>query len=114
MSEVEKMNTANKINPMDMKLATFKLKYNSKNPSSEWVKANLPTAKRSRSLSKMELLKDEYNNFGVICGKANDLTIVDLDFYDHGDDKFDPRMSVFHSVFGDDFVKRFNTFTVKR
>ena len=113
MSEVEKMNTANKINPMDMKLATFKLKYNSKNPSSEWVKANLPTAKRSRSLSKMELLKDEYNNFGVICGKANDLTIVDLDFYDHGDDKFDPRMSVFHSVFGDDFVKRFNTFTVK-
>ena len=113
MSEVEKMNNAIKINPMDMKLATFKLKYNSKNPSSEWVKANLPTAKRSRSLSKMELLKDEYNNFGVICGKANDLTIVDLDFYDHGDEKFDPRMSVFHSVFGEDFVKRFNTFTVK-
>ncbi len=113
MSEVGKMSATNNFTPNDMKLATFKLKYNSKNPSSEWTKSNLPTAKRSRSLSKMEMLKDEYNNFGVICGKANDLTIVDLDFYDHGDEKFDPRMSGFHSVFGDDFVKRFDTFTIK-
>ena len=68
MSEVVKMSPQNNFTPNDMKLATFKLKYNSKNPSSEWVKSNLPTAKRSRSLSKMEMLKDEYNNFGVICG----------------------------------------------
>ena len=113
MSGIEKMSNANNIQSNDMKLATFRLKYNSKNPSGEWSKGNLPHAKRIRSLEKMELLKDDYNNFGVICGKANDLTIVDLDFYDHGDDKFDPRMSVFHSVFGEDFVKRFNTFTVK-
>ena len=113
MSGIEKMSNAKNIQSNDMKLATFRLKKNSKNPSWEWNKDNLPHAKRTRCLSKLELLKDDYNNFGVICGKANDLTIVDLDFYDHGDDKFDPRMSVFHSVFGEDFVKRFNTFTVK-
>lgn len=101
------------ITPFNMNLQTFKLKWNSKNPSSEWNKVNLPTAKRSRSLENMKLLKDEHNNFGVICGKANDLTIVDLDFYDHGDETFDPRMSKFHQVFGDDFIKKFNTFAIK-
>lgn len=102
----------NKIPLMNMKLASFKLKYNSKCPSSEWMKCNLASARRNRTLEKMELLKDELNNFGVICGKANDLTIVDLDFYNHGDETFDPRMSQFIKEFGD-FVKRFDTLTIK-
>ena len=113
MADIKNESIQEKIPLMNMKLQTFRLKHNSKNPSSEWVKTNLPTQKRARSLEKMEMLKDEYNNFGVICGKANDLTIVDLDFYNHGDEKFDPRMSQFIQHFGEDFIKRFNTFSVR-
>lgn len=83
---------------------TFKLLNNSKNPSSEWFKSNLPSAMRLRTLNHLDDCKEI--NFGIICGKCNDIVVVDLDFY-----KDYP--TEFMQVFGENYIEDFNTFTVK-
>ncbi len=89
---------------MSKSFNTFKLLNNSKNPSSEWYKANLARDMRCRTLQHLDDCKEV--NFGVICGKCNNIVVVDLDFY-----KDNP--TEFLATFGEDFINRFNTFTVK-
>ena len=47
-------------------------------------------------------------NTSTICGKINDITVVDLDSYKWKDDNH-----IFYKTFGKDFIKTFNTYTVK-
>jgi hypothetical protein len=47
-------------------------------------------------------------NTSIICGKINDITVVDLDSY-----KWKDKNHIFYKTFGKDFIKTFNTYTVK-
>ena len=107
MMEEIKVASENKNLPilnMNSGFNTFKLLNNSKNPSSEWYKSNLPSAMRCRTLNHLDDCKEI--NFGIICGKCNDIVVVDLDFY-----KDYP--TEFMQVFGEKYIEDFNTFTVK-
>lgn len=106
MSGIKVIDEKNNLSNINMNSAfnTFKLLNNSKNPSSEWYKTNLPSAMRLRTLNHLDDCKTI--NFGIICGKCNDIVVVDLDFY-----KDYP--TEFMQVFGDNYIKDFNTFTVK-
>lgn len=106
MSEIKVIEENKNISNINMSKSfnTFKLKYNSKNPSSEWFKSNLARDMRCRTLQHLDDCKEV--NFGVICGKCNNIVVVDLDFY-----KDTP--TEFLATFGEDFINRFNTFTVK-
>ena len=63
------------------KLARFKLRENSKNPSNEWNKENRYTT-AFRIPTKDEL--NTHTNWGIQTGKKNKITVVDLDIYKDG------------------------------
>jgi hypothetical protein len=50
---------------------------------------------------------NDYNT-ALVCGKISDVTVVDLDVY-----KWKTDDHIFYKTFGKDFVKKFNTYTVK-
>ena len=50
---------------------------------------------------------NDYNT-ALVCGKISDVTVVDLDVY-----KWKSDDHIFYKTFGKDFVKKFNTYTVK-
>lgn len=49
----------------------------------------------------------EYNT-AMVCGKINNVTVVDLDIYKWVNDDH-----IFYQTFGKDFIKKFNTYSVK-
>ena len=53
--------------------------------------------------------KDVSKSYGVVCGKRNNITVIDLDTNKWDDNKEHP----FITKFGTDYVKKFDTFTVK-
>lgn len=84
---------------------SIKLIKNSKKPTTEWKKENREKAMKSGKRN------FNTNNYGIITGKLNNITVVDFDAY-----KLDwltldqhPIYKVFNGVDGEDF----NTFTVK-
>ena len=80
-----------------MVLKKFKLIENSKRPTHEWLKEHKERYFRSTPIS---------GNTGTPCGKVNNITVVDLDFYKETDD------NKFIKKFGD-YILYFNTYTVK-
>lgn len=80
-----------------MGLKKFKLIDNSKRPTNEWAKENKNKYFRTSHIS---------GNSGVVCGKINNITVVDLDFYKESDD------NKFIKKFGD-YISAFDTYTVK-
>lgn len=83
-------------------LKTFKLIKNSKNPTSQW---------RTREFKINKIVKGV--NLGVPTGKVNNITVVDLDFYDKGDKVFDRDNSNFLNTFEEEYKSFFDTFSVK-
>jgi len=63
------------------KLAKFKLRENSKNPSYEWCKENRYTS--SFRIPTKDELKN-HTNWGIHTGKKNKITVIDLDPYKDG------------------------------
>ena len=100
---------------MSSSFSCFNLRHNSKLPSGEYAKARLAHEKRPITLGCLkELFETGFcQNKGVLTGKANDIVVVDLDFYDHGDEHFNTQLSPFYTTFGVNFVESFNTFTIK-
>jgi hypothetical protein len=52
-------------------------------------------------------------NAGIRTGKKTGITVVDLDFYTKGEKIYDSNNCLFTQTFGSEFIKRFNTLTVK-
>ncbi len=52
-------------------------------------------------------------NYGILTGKENNITVVDIDFYDKHGKKFDFDNSPFLKKFGLNYLKKFNTLTQK-
>jgi len=88
---------------MNSSLLTFRLQKNSKDPGNEWAKKNRHMCSNR---SWKTIMESQPENFGVITGKENDIVVVDLDFYKDGD----PPLWV--KAFGDDYIEKFDTFTV--
>jgi hypothetical protein len=90
-------------------ITTIGLIENSKRPLNRWsdkknqFKRNIYTFDSKKSKS----------NLGIPTGKINNITVVDLDFYSKGDEVFDLENSSFIKAFGNDYIKDFDTFTVK-
>jgi hypothetical protein len=78
----------------------FKLMANSKNPSSEWKKEN-----RNKSFKIYNNINLEKYNLGIPTGKINNILVVDLDIY--------KSCNEFIKIFGDNYINKFNTFTVQ-
>lgn len=89
-----------------MKLLTHRLMPNSKNPGTEWNKANrgMCQLRRLDELSNDQISKKQ--NYGVFTGKSNSIVVVDLDFYKGANAKW-------VETFGDDYVKDIDTFSVR-
>ena len=61
-------------------LLRFKLIQNSKNPTSEW---SITNRKEFFRIPKEDEIK-KYTNWGIVTGKSNDITVIDLDVYKNG------------------------------
>ena len=81
-------------------LQKIELRYNSKIPKYEWKE----TKRYSKDYNK--------NNYGILTGKINNLTVVDLDFHKFKN-KNNEYYQNFINLFSNDFIQNFNTFTVK-
>ena len=53
----------------------------------------------------------QFTNCGVPCGKINDITVIDLDFYKDGQEE--GNINGFNKEFGTDYAKAFDTYTVR-
>ena len=92
----------------------IKLRDNSKNPTAEWRKNKV-----NCNSNRPKLYPSDYvGNLGIVCGKLNNLVVVDTDFYDseksvekHG--KFDPENNEFIKAFGMDYIDHFDTYTIE-
>lgn len=73
----------------------FKLISNSKRPLYSWSKQSNWTT------------DDIPDNYGIVCGKPNNITVVDLDTYKWEDDH------PFYGTFTKEYMKKFQTYTVK-
>ena len=80
-------------------LVSFPIKHNQK----------IPDVKSWRYLTKPEPKRFNNQNMAIITGEINNITVFDIDSYKWSDKK----EHLFIKKFSDDFVKRFNTFTVK-
>ena len=99
----------NKSNSNQMIFKTFKTKFNSKEGGTEWNKVNRHLWKK-RSVDQLKELNEDLTgiNYAVPCGLVNKIVVVDMDLY-----KLKGQESEFIKEFGEDYVKLFNTFTVK-
>ena len=61
-------------------LLRYKLIQNSKNPTSEW---SITNRKEFFRIPKEDEIK-KYTNWGIVTGKSNDITVIDLDVYKNG------------------------------
>jgi hypothetical protein len=52
-------------------------------------------------------------NYGILTGSENNITVIDIDFYDKNGKKFDFDNSPFLKKFGLNYLKKFNTLTQK-
>lgn len=80
------------------KFKTFRLINGSKNPSKEWKGAKATYTHQEQKKG---------NNYGIPCGKQNDILCVDIDTYKHADQ----FKAEFKSVV--ELVKRCNTYTTE-
>ncbi len=88
-------------------ITTIELIENSKNPLNKW------TDKKNHFKTNIYEYKSKYNNLGIPTGKINNITVVDLDFYNKKDNIFDLKNSSFIKKFGKDYINYFDTFSVK-
>ena len=90
-------------------LKSFKTIHNSKEGGTEWSKVNRHLWKE-RSLSYLIESNEDLTgiNYGIPCGLVNKIVVVDMDLY-----KVKEGESEFIKVFGEDYVKLFNTLTIK-
>lgn len=94
----------NLFNIDDLKLTKILLGKNSKNPLYSWTK------KENWILNNIELTK---YNYGILCGKVNNLIVIDLDLEKHKkDNRFVPSGFEKIKEYIDDFGD-FDTFTIK-
>ena len=81
---------------------------NSKNP-----KAGVSFKKCNRLKSAALLEANNGENRGKLTGSETGITVIDLDFYSKGNKTYEEGSCRFIKAFGKDFVKVFNTFTVR-
>lgn len=106
---IKSSNPQNNLSTNNIMLKSFKTIHNSKQGGTEWSIVNRHKWE-NRSLSYLiEENKDLTGiNYGIPCGLVNKIVVVDMDLY-----KVKEGESEFIKVFGKDYVKLFNTLTIK-
>tara|TARA_R110001599_G_scaffold336688_1_gene554656 strand:- start:746 stop:3730 length:2985 start_codon:yes stop_codon:yes gene_type:complete len=102
---------------MTSRLFSFLLQSNSKKPSNEWVKNKYgkhTNRIKWRQRTALELAKQ---NCGFACGKLNDITLIDYDFYvkDTDVNPYNKDTCIFRKKFGEvlDYAKKNNILCIQ-
>lgn len=93
-------------------ITTIELIENSKRPYPNISWKNPKNQTPNTNIYKFNPNKEGYN-LGIPTGKINNITVIDLDFYDKDDNIFDLKNSSFIKNFGYNYIEDFDTFTVK-
>ena len=80
----------------------------------DFQKIQLISNSKKPVLGKWKKTKEDLKgNYGILTGIDNNITVIDIDFYDKDGNTFNEEDSLFLKRFGSDYVNKFNTMTQK-